>query len=190
LPARIERLWYINPYGQEIRIPGNPRVLDAIKEAGCIIYSIGSLFTSIIPSLVLRGVGEAIVSSSVKSKILILNGTLDRETGPSTNAFTALDFVDAIASACADGRGLPKPKPESWWQYVTHVIYLDAISGPKVDKDAFNEISIETMRLYGRRDEQGKGGRYDPKALQQALEVVIGRKDPRGDKMRRNTLVT
>lgn len=24
LPARIERLWYINPYGQEIRIPTNP----------------------------------------------------------------------------------------------------------------------------------------------------------------------
>ena len=34
LSARIERLWYINPYGQEIRIPTNPRVIGALKEAG------------------------------------------------------------------------------------------------------------------------------------------------------------
>lgn len=190
LPARIERLWYINPYGQEIRIPANPRVIDAIRDAGCVIYSIGSLFTSLIPSLVLRGVGEAIACSGVKSKILILNGTLDRETGPSTHPFTAMDFVDAIATACADSRGLPKPKPEGWWQYVTHVIYLDAPSGPKVDRDAFNRVGIETMRLYGRKDENGKGGRYDPKALEQALEVLVGRKDSRGDRTRRNTLVT
>lgn len=190
LPARIERLWYINPYGQEIRIPANPRVLDAIREAGCVIYSIGSLFTSIIPSLVLRGIGEAVTSPNVKSKILILNGTLDRETGPSTNPFSALDFVDAIASACADSRGLPKPKPEQWWQYVTHVIYLDTPTAPRVDKAAFQGIGIETMRLYGRKDEKGKGGRYDPKALEQALEVVVGRKDLKGDRTRRNTLVT
>ena len=190
LPARIERLWYINPYGQEIRIPANPRVIDAIKGAGCVVYSIGSLFTSLIPSLVLRGVGEAIACSNVKPKILILNGTLDRETGPTTHPFTALDFVDAIASACADSRGFPKPRPETWWQYVTHVIYLDTPSGPKVDRDAFNRLGIETMRLYGRKDEHGKGGRYDPKALEQALSVVIGRKDLRGDRTRRNTLVT
>ncbi|KAK5005380.1 hypothetical protein LTR28_007787, partial [Elasticomyces elasticus] len=45
LPARIERLWYINPYGQEIRIPANPRVIATIENSSCIIYSIGSLFT-------------------------------------------------------------------------------------------------------------------------------------------------
>jgi hypothetical protein len=44
--------------------------------------------------------------------------------------------------------------------------------------------------LYGRKDEDGKGGRYDMKALEQALEAIIGRKDARGDKTRRNTLVT
>ncbi|KAK4934514.1 hypothetical protein LTR28_010620, partial [Elasticomyces elasticus] len=45
LPARIKRLWYINPYGQEIRIPANPRVIATIENSSCIIYSIGSLFT-------------------------------------------------------------------------------------------------------------------------------------------------
>jgi hypothetical protein len=190
LPARIERLWYINPYGQEIRIPTNPRVINALKEAGCIIYSIGSLFTSLIPSLVLRDVGEAIASPAIRCKILILNGTLDRETGPSSNPFAGFDFVATICNACADSRGLPKPDPRTYHRYVTHVVYIEGPDSPRVDKQAFQKIGIDTMRLYGRKDEDGKGGRYDMKALEQALEAIIGRKDSRGDKARRNTLVT
>ncbi|KAK4546348.1 hypothetical protein LTR36_002025 [Oleoguttula mirabilis] len=189
LPARIERLWYINPYGQQITIPANPRVLHVLSNASCIIYSIGSLFTSIIPSLILRGVGEAVSSPAIKSKILILNGTLDRETGPSSNPFTALDFVAAIANACCESRELPRPMPESYWHYVTHVVWLDYPTSPKVDKAAFNGIGIETLRLYGRKDGAGKNGWYDAKALTQVLEAIIGRKDPKGDKTRRNTLV-
>jgi hypothetical protein len=61
---------------------------------------------------------------------------------------------------------------------------------PKLDRDAFSQIGIETLRLYGRRDETGKAGRYDAKALTQALEAIVGRKDPRGDRTRRNTLIT
>ena len=190
LPARIERLWYINPYGQEISIPCSPRVLDALGSASCIIYSIGSLFTSIVPSLVLRGVGQAVSSPQIKSKILILNGTIDRETGPSTHPFTALDFVAAIANACCESRDLPIPcDAAQYCQYVTHIVYLDTATSPKVDRDAFNAVGIETMRIYGRRDGSGKGGRYDAKALEQALEVIMGRKDLKGDKTRRNTLV-
>lgn len=189
LPARIERLWYINPYGQQISIPANPRVLDALSNASCIIYSIGSLFTSIIPSLVLRGVGEAVASPLIKAKILILNGILDRETGPSTQPFTALDFVATIANACAESRSLAYPNQDEYAQYVTHIVYLDNPASPKVDREAFNGIGIETMRLYGRKDGNGKGGRYDAKALTQALEAIIGKKSPSRDRTRRNTLV-
>lgn len=188
LPSRIDRLWYINPYGQEITIPANPHVLEAVRNASCIIYSIGSLFTSIIPSLVLRGVGAAVASPLITSKVLILNGTLDRETGPSDNPYTALDFVAAIANACRESQGLPRSEPHEYWQYVTHVIYLDGPSSPKLDKDTFNKIGIESLRVYGPKDANGKGGRYDAKALTQALQAVIGRKDPRGIS-RRNTLV-
>ena len=82
LPCRISRIWYINPYGQEIRPPANPRVLEALSDAQAIIYSIGSLYTSIIPAIILRGVGKSIMTSPARHKILILNGSLDRETGP------------------------------------------------------------------------------------------------------------
>lgn len=45
LSSRIERIWYINTYGQEIRPPANPKVIESIKNAEAIIYSIGSLYT-------------------------------------------------------------------------------------------------------------------------------------------------
>lgn len=190
LPSRIERLWYISPYGQEIPMPANPRVMDALNSSSCVIYSIGSLFTSIVPSLVIRGVGDAIASPLIKSKILILNGMNDRETGPAASPFTALDFVAAIAGACAESRGMVRPRPEEYWNYVTHVVYLEGPSSPKVDKETFSQIGIESLRMYGRKDDNGKGGsRYDARALTQALEAVIGRKDVRGEKTRRNTLV-
>lgn len=187
LPSRIERLWYINPHGQEITIPANPRVLDALRNSSVVIYSIGSLFTSIIPSLILKGVGDAVSSPFIRSKILILNGTLDRETGPSRDSFAAMDFVAAIANACCESRGLPRPQMSEYWAYVTHVIYMDGTLSPKMDRNAFAKAGIEVMRVYG---QSGKVGRYEAKALTQALEAIIGRKDPRGEKTRRNTVVT
>ncbi|KIX08537.1 uncharacterized protein Z518_03193 [Rhinocladiella mackenziei CBS 650.93] len=105
LPARIERIWYINPYGQEMLPPANPQAISAIKQSQAVIYSIGSLYTSIIPSIVLKGVGEALRSTPARHKILILNGSLDREVGPSSDPYSALDFVEAIARACEQSRG-------------------------------------------------------------------------------------
>ncbi|RYP03398.1 hypothetical protein DL765_010513 [Monosporascus sp. GIB2] len=102
LPARIDRIWYINPYGHEIRPVPNPKVLAAIRGAGAVVYSIGSLYTSLMPSLILRGVGDAIAgvngsgSGGPKHKVLILNSSIDRETGPSGDPYTAADFVRAI----------------------------------------------------------------------------------------------
>lgn len=189
LPARIERVWYINPFGQEIRPPANPKVIDALRSSQTIIYSIGSLYTSIIPSLILRGVGEAIASTSIKHKILILNSTVDRETGPSSNPFTALDFVAAIARAGAESRGFFGGVPTSEYRsYVTHLIHLEGPDTPQVNKAEFSSLGIETIRLYGRKSEDGKGLRYDEKALNQALEATIGKGNVRADKSRRNTL--
>ena len=111
LPARIERIWYINPYGQEMLPPANPRVVSAIKQSQAIIYSIGSLYTSIVPSIVLKGIGDALRSTSARHKILILNGSLDRETGPSAKPFSAFEFVEAIARAGEQSSGRPwRPK--------------------------------------------------------------------------------
>ncbi|EKG16863.1 LPPG:FO 2-phospho-L-lactate transferase CofD/UPF0052 [Macrophomina phaseolina MS6] len=199
LPARIDRIWYINPYGQEIRPPANPKVLSSIKEdCQAIVYSIGSLYTSIIPSLILRGVGAAISETpAVRHKILILNSTIDRETGPSSEPFSAVEFVAAIAKAGAESKargGADMITPGEYRRYVTHVIHLDGPDTPVVDRASLSALGIETVRLYGRRVGCGGGKgdgflRYDENALTQALEVVIGGgKDLRADRSRRNTL--
>lgn len=188
LPARIERLWYINPYGQEIRIGANPMVLSALDDAQAIIYSIGSLYTSIVPSLVLKGIGEAITRPSIRQKILILNSTLDRETGPSTSPYTALDFVAAIAKAGANSKGDFGPlDPNDFHNYVTHVIHLQGPGTPAVDKEELRRLGIEAIRVYGRRNEGENFVRYDERGLIQALEVTMGKRDPRVPS-RRNTL--
>lgn len=187
LPARISRLWYINPYGQEIRLPANPRVVDALASCSSIIFSIGSLFTSLVPSLVLKHVGNAVANPAIRSKILILNGTNDRETGPSTDPYDALDFVGAIANACAESQETDAPSPAEYWRYVTHVIYLESSSSPKVDREVLAKAGIESIRIYGRRTANGEA-RYDADALRGALGMVLGRADLRTSGSRRNTL--
>lgn len=190
LPARIERIWYINPYGQEIRPPVNPKVVEAVSNAQTIIYSIGSLYTSIIPNLILADVGDALASPSIANKILVLNSTLDRETGPKSHPYTATDFVAAIAKACHYSRGLDEqPLENDYKLYVTHVIHLEGPETPVVDRKQLNELGIETIRLYGRKIDPMKSVvRYDDKALLQALQATIGSREGRQDRSRRNTM--
>lgn len=107
LPSRISRIYYVNSFGQEILPPSNPRASQAILHAQSIIYSIGSLYTSIVPNLVLRGIGDSLRRSRAHVKILILNGCLDREVGPEipSRLYTALDFVNAVVKAGEQSRG-------------------------------------------------------------------------------------
>lgn len=188
LPSRIERIWYINPYGQEIRPAANPKVLESIDSASAVIYSIGSLYTSIIPCLILRDVGTKIASSNVRYKILILNGSLDRETRAAGFEFSAKDFIAAIAGACKGGEA----RGEEWSRYVTHVIHLQGEGTPRVEREELGRLGVECVRIYGRKREEveeGRGMVYDGTALGQALEAIIGGAR-RGvlDRSRRNTL--
>lgn len=108
LPSRINRVHYVNSFGQEILPPANPRAIQALQNAEYVIYSIGSLYTSIVPNLVLRGIGDTMRKSSASMKILILNGCLDREVGPEAEdkPFTALDFINSIVKAGEQSRGV------------------------------------------------------------------------------------
>jgi hypothetical protein len=188
LPARIERLWYINPYGQEIRLAANPKVLSDLSEAQGVIYSIGSLYTSIVPSLILKGIGEAICNPSIRYKILILNSTIDRETGPSLNPYSALDFIAAICKAGEASKGVFESLHRSRYRdYVTHLIHLQGPGTPAVNKEELKDIGIEAIRVYGRKNEGENFVRYDERGLIQALEVTMGKRDPRTPS-RRNTL--
>ncbi|CAI5509269.1 unnamed protein product [Closterium sp. Naga37s-1] len=97
LPAPIRRVFYMSSEGtnllHEVFPRVNPRVLEQIASVDAIIYGVGSLFTSICPSLILRGVGEAIAARACP-KVLVLNGSVDRETA----GMAASDFVLAICN--------------------------------------------------------------------------------------------
>lgn len=175
LSSRIERIWYINPYGQEIRPPANPKILSAIEQAEAVIYSIGSLYTSLTPCLVLRNVGSTLAATGRNTpKILLLNGSHDRETGPDHTTFTATEFVRAVARSCAsyDSSFLPK---EDLSKYVTHVIYLSGNGSPAVDAVELKRLGIECFQVYGRKPPQGdgRGMLYDATALTQTLETIL-----------------
>lgn len=70
-------------------------------------------------------------------------------------------------------------------RYVTHLIHLEGPGTPEVDREVLK--GVECMRLYGRKGDDGKM-RYDQKALVQALGVILGRRDRKGERSRRNTM--
>ena len=77
-------------------IPGNacpiPEVLEAIEQADVLVLGPGSVFTSIIPNLLLHGVPEAIHRSRAK-KVYVCN--VMTQPGE-TNGFSAFDHIKAI----------------------------------------------------------------------------------------------
>lgn len=95
LASPIHRLLYISPYGEEIHPRASLRTLAALGRSDVIVYSIGSLWTSVVPVLLLRGVGDQIVRRRHARKVLLLNHTHDRETA----GLDGLDFVHVVRRA-------------------------------------------------------------------------------------------
>ena len=58
LPAPVKRILYLSPQGTLIEnkelLPPNPSVIAQIQSADAIVFGIGSLYTSICPSLILE----------------------------------------------------------------------------------------------------------------------------------------
>ncbi|KAG2501859.1 hypothetical protein HYH03_000357 [Edaphochlamys debaryana] len=85
----------------EVFPAANPRVITDIQKSDAIVYGMGSLYTSICPTLCLEGVGEAIAGRPVP-KVLLLNGSHDRETaccGAHDGPMTAADMAQAVCDA-------------------------------------------------------------------------------------------
>lgn len=191
LPCRVERVWYINPYGHEIWPVANPKVLAAIEESGTVVYSIGSLYTSIIPSLILRGVGAAITGGSggrgPRNKVLILNSKVDRETGPTKEPMTATDFVRALTKAAKESQtDFGAVGDGEVGRYVSHLVYLEGaetaggiaggVTMPRVDVEELGRLGITCVKVKGRAVDEGrkKMVRYEENELVEALEGIIG----------------
>lgn len=76
-----------------------PGVVDAIKNADCIIIGPGSLYTNVIPNLLVNGVAKAIKeSTAIKAYI----SNIMTEPGQTDN-YSVSDHLNAIISHCGQG---------------------------------------------------------------------------------------
>ena len=93
-------------------------VLSTLRSAEGVVYGMGSLYTSIIPTLIAQGVGEAIESMPPEvPRILMLNGDHDRETA----GMSAVQVVEAVTAALNQGRPDRLKLPAS--SYINTVYY-------------------------------------------------------------------
>ena len=92
--TKINRI-YLNPSNCR---PA-PGVLEAIEKADCIIIGPGSLYTNVIPNLLVNNVARAI-KESVAIKIYISN--IMTEPGQTDN-YTVSDHINAILEHCGKG---------------------------------------------------------------------------------------
>jgi len=144
----------------EITPEPNPQLLDAISNANCIVYGCGSLFTSVLPSLVLDGVGSAI-SSRYVYKVLLLNGWHDCETSwAETNdedgskqvvkQMNANSIVQAVINAL-DQDGMHTNDDENssstiTTDYITHIFYPIGTE-MDIDEQSLLKLGIEVRGI-------------------------------------------
>ncbi|GBF93761.1 hypothetical protein Rsub_06093 [Raphidocelis subcapitata] len=180
LPSPIRRVFYLSQEGtgqeHEVYPPPNPRILSEVRDADAILYGIGSLYTSICPSLILDGVGEAIAARPDTLKIMLLNGSHDRETsstGAHDGRMRASDVVAAVADALNRRRGRRgQPLRNSPGAYVS-VVVVPRGSSVEVDGDALELMGVrEVVEVDSATDAEGRCV-YDPDALVLAIGKLL-----------------
>ncbi|TFK57723.1 UPF0052-domain-containing protein [Heliocybe sulcata] len=171
LESRISRLYYINAYGNEIQPSANPDYMANIATNDILIYSCGSLWTSTIPCLALRGVGTAIARSpSLRAKILLLNSKNDRET----TDYTAIDYIEAIVkslkTAGSRDQHLGDAYPIS--AFITHIVYLRGTAVP-VDIEQITSMGVACVEVTGQAGKANDPPFFDAASVRQALDRIL-----------------
>lgn len=174
LHSRIRRLYYINGYGHEVYPKPNPQFIKNLSISEVLVYSCGSLWTSIMPCLALRGVASAIAGSRLlRVKALLLNGSNDRET----DGYTAVDYIRAITSVLNSQyppNGLENVSPYPISAFITHLVYLEGTK-VAVDVEAMTTLGIKCI-LVGKRSESAPNSemsQYDASMVQQAFGEIL-----------------
>ncbi|CAD7700792.1 unnamed protein product [Ostreobium quekettii] len=179
LPSPIQRVFYLSSEGHhsehEVFPKASRRVVAELSCCDAVVYGMGSLYTSICPSLILEGIGEAIAARRVP-KVLLLNGRHDRETarclehdGPMFASDVALAIADALnRHHSRDGQVLDNGVE----QYITTVV-VPAGGGIQVDQEGLRELGIKSVRVVA--SAAGPQGQvvFDPEALVECLRDVV-----------------
>ncbi|MGI5970853.1 MAG: gluconeogenesis factor YvcK family protein [Oscillospiraceae bacterium] len=156
--------------------PGaTPEVLSAISQADMIVFGPGSLYTSIVPNLLVRGVSEAIRESNALRVFVCNVMTQEGETeGYSvSDHLRALERHGAKCDVC-----LANSEPVS--QAAAERYALEGAGCTKVDAEAVRALGV---RLLTRPVMTEAGGyvRHDPWKLAQELIMLHYREHDRGE---------
>jgi uncharacterized cofD-like protein len=156
--------------------PGNPHALpealQSIAEADAIVLGPGSLFTSVIPNLLVAGIRDAIQESSAP-RIYVCN--VMTQPGE-TDCFSAADHVKAILDHAGRGiidyvlinsGGIPPNLAEKYG--------LEGAYPVKVDRDRLDPIGIRIIEedLVSNMDY----ARHDPLRLAEAVLRIVSMDD-------------
>lgn len=153
----------------------NPLVVESIYQSDLIVISPGGFYTSIIPALLVEGVGEAICKSSAK-KVFIVN--LMNRKGQTTN-FSVSDYlrevVKYLGKDVLDYILVNTAKPSK------ALIEMYSSEGEIVEND-LNESRVILADLLGPVAERSKGDlvvrnliRHDSEKLTKELMKIVDR---------------
>ena len=149
-----------------------PAALQAIREADLILMGPGSLYTSVIPNLLVEGVVEAICRSEAL-KIYVCN--IMTQEGE-TEGYTAADHVDALLSHGAPGLVdlcLANSAPVRPGLVEK---YREEDAAPiLVDRERIRAMGLE-LEEYPVASEGGDYARHDPDKLAEALLEIYRRR--------------
>ena len=149
-----------------------PAALQAIREADLILMGPGSLYTSVIPNLLVEGVVEAICRSEAL-KIYVCNiMTQDGET----EGYTAADHVDALLSHGAPGLvDLCLANSAPVRPGVVEKYREEDAAPILVDRERIRAMGLE-LEEYPVASEGGDYARHDPDRLAAAVLDVYRRR--------------
>jgi uncharacterized cofD-like protein len=136
MPGRVRRVW-LEPNGP----PAFPPAIQEILAADLIVIGPGSLYTSILPNLLVPDILEAVrVSGALK--IFVVN--IATQSGE-TSSYTSSDHVRALEShigqgvidlvVCNNNTGLPMPPGTEWVELDPGVQKLNLYSANLVDPE-------------------------------------------------------
>jgi 2-phospho-L-lactate transferase/gluconeogenesis factor (CofD/UPF0052 family) len=164
-PAPIKKVFYINNQNQVVEPMTNLSVMNALSQTNAVVYGFGSLWTSILASLVVKGSGEAIAKNK-GVKVFLLNSHNDRETF----GMTAIDYVDRVTDSLNRFGELSNLTED----YITHLLYVEGTDIP-VDKVSLNKQGVKTIMI--RKDQNqsitSDGQRYPAFDKEALVDKVI-----------------
>lgn len=179
LPAAIHRVFYLASEGtgveHEVQFQANHSVVAALEQADVVIYGMGSLYTSICSTLVLKGIGETIAKRTCP-KVLILNGGHDRETRlclSTVGPMAASDVVQAVADALNRLSSGYDALMHSSNRYVTTIVHPKG-GQIELDKTLLRRMGIDSMVEVDAVADRNGSVRYKPDALVNALKRIAG----------------